>query len=325
MPEVVASAPAATSQPAAAPGVAPGDPSAPPTVSNDGKAADSGAAADPAKGAPPAETKEQKQARISNAAKGARRAAARNRELIATNARLQQHAHLVTQTAQTQEQQVSRLRELARTDPLSLARELGLDPKKVVEASLKDGSPEAQLEARIAAAEAKAAAAEERARKWEEGQQTAQQEAQQRELTKQAHTAFVTESGNEKAFPTVAKMPAPARIAWAQQLLAEDRARAAQTLSPEQLRHYHPTNTQLLQHMEKLAASNGAPPKANPTDASPDETQAGSKPPSTVTNAITSAKYTLPANFDSLSDADQKHHLARYLEALGGGKRKKNA
>lgn len=313
---VTAATPVTTPTPAPAGGAA-SDVPTPTSGAPPSPPADSAAGSEkPTEGEKPAETPQQKLERLSRAGKAARRAAARNRELLARNAQLEQTARAAMATAQHREQEFARLRGLK---PIELAKELGLSAKQVAEEAMREGSPEAALEKRLREIEARA----ERAEKALEERTQSEQTEQRRAVMHAAAEAFQAEAGDATAFPTVSKMPAAARLAWAQQLLAEDRERArAQGVD---LRTYAPTNRQVLAHMEKLAASqsqSGAPPK-DPPVASPDATTNGSTTPQTVSNAAASAKYTLPANFDQLPDSEQKSHLARMMEDIVPGAKKK--
>ena len=86
--------------------------------------------------------------------------------------------------------------------------------------------------------------------------------------------------------------------------------------------HIEPSDIQLLAHMEKLAGSSGGPPQAS-TVAAPAESSPGSTAPQTVSNGLTSAKFTLPANYDDLSDQEQRTIMARVLEERVPGAKKK--
>lgn len=312
------SAPGGAAPPAAPPQAAPDGAKVPPpgpATSPDAASADA-AKAEAAKAPPPGETPQEKMARISRASRAARVAAAQNRELLARNQQLQAQAQTASRTAQTAEQQMAQLREMAAKDPLGLAKMLGMSHDQMAKAMLAEGTPEAQAEARIRAAEERAAKAEQAVERFVAEQQTARNAA----TLQQATEAFVQESADVATFPHVAAMPPAARLAWARDLLAEDRRRA-QAMGID-LSTYQPTNKQLLAHMEKLAASNGGPSKAA-TAAAPDESKPGPTTPQTVTNGLTSAKYTLPADFDKLTDAQQKAHLARMLEDVVPGAKKK--
>lgn len=274
--------------------------------------------ADSAAAAPPAETKEQKQTRLSKASASARRAAAQNRELLARNQALEAQARAGGQRAQTAEQQVAQIRELAAKDPYAAAKALGLDLGKLSQQVVREGTPEAEAQRQIAEAREEARRANERVEAWEKQQRAAISEQQRTKAIEQFHT----EADNAKDFPLISRMPREARLAWALQIAAEDRALAARQLSHEDFRRYEPTHRQVLAHMEKLAASAAAPPKAD-TASSPAESPPGSATPTTVSNALSSAKYTLPANFDKLSDREQKKHLARMMEDIVPGAKKK--
>ena len=318
-------APAATNPPssgvtpspaAKAPDAASGAATPPPAT--EAKPQEGEAAKTPAEGE---EITPERRAELSRAAKAARRAAAQNRELLARNQRLEQVAQQATRSEATTQQEVARLRNLAQTDKAAFAREMGLTSKELMEAVAKDGSAEAVLQRELAKRDAELA----ELKAWKEQQETSRRQQEMAQLREQATSAFKQESSDAAAYPNVAKMPFPARMAWAQQLLAEDRARAGQVLSPEELRNYAPTNKQLLAHMEKLAAEGvpAAPGAQAPSGSSPVDQQNGTTSPQTVSNAVASQKYTLPPDFDTLPRHKKNWYLARQLEAMGGGTKNK--
>lgn len=278
-------------------------------------------AADPAKSdpaAPPGETKEQRQQRLSNASRAARRAAAQNRELLARTQALEAQGRNVAQRAQTAEQQIAQLRALASKDPYAAAKALGLDLGTLAQQVTREGTPEAETARQLAEAREEARQARERVEAWEKQQRAAVSEQQRN----QAIAAFHAEASKAETYPNVSRMPESARLAWAMQVAAEDRAHAQRVLTPEQFARYEPSDRQILAHMEKLAAASASPPKAA-TDSSPAESPAGSATPTTVSSALSSAKFTLPADFDKLSDQQQKKAMARALEAMVPGAKKK--
>ena len=320
---------AAVTPPAAPPPAPAADPKAPPPATEGAPPA-----ADPAKveaeakkeGEKTGETPEQVKKRWSRAAAAARQQAAQNRELRARNARLEQVAEGAQRAMGTAEQERQRQRQLATTPAgrLQLARELGLTPEQVIDAAMKDATPEAHTEARIRAAEERAAKAEKVVQDFLDSRTREEQQRVSRETAEKATTAFVAVSGDAAKFPKVAAMAPQARLAWAKELLTEDRRNAmAGGLTLEQYRaQYEPSDIQLLAHMEKLAGSSGGPPQAS-TVAAPAESSPGSTAPQTVSNGLTSAKFTLPANYDDLSDQEQRTIMARVLEERVPGAKKK--
>lgn len=251
--------------------------------------------------APAAETPEQRQKRVEAAGKRARREAARNRELQAQIAR--QQAEL--QQAQHAQRELERI-EALKKDKWAAARELGIDPRELAQQALKEGTPEYQAELERQQMREELAALKRRDE--ERDQQILQQRAI--EQNRRNIAGFIEAS---KAYPDVAKLPERARIAWARDLIAEAKAEAAtRGLLWEKVA---PTDAKILRVMqESLAGVPASPAKAPDTDSTPDAKANGSASPQTVTSKVASQKFSLPANWDSLSDEQQKSWIAQQLE-----------
>lgn len=302
----------APATPQAAPKDLPAATVASPTDGAKAGASEAASAAAETPGAPPAETPDQKLARVRAAGKAARRSAAQNRELQARVARQDAENARLREAQRAGEERDKRLR----GDKWAAVRELGIDPRELAQQALKEGTPEYQSEQRITAAEREAREAKEQLRQFVEQQQ----QRENSQAWRSAQSAFLEAS---KAHPAVAALPEDVRVMWADRIIRQARAEASQR--GLEWSKVAPTDSKVLAYMNKqLSGVPGTPAKAPDTASSPDASQPGSATPQTVTNKVVSAKYTLPANYDSLSDQEQKAHFARYLESLQGGKRIKN-
>ena len=188
---------------------------------------------------------------------------------------------------------------------------LGLDPKTLAKKALEADTPEAKLRAEIRAefqAELEAIKRENQERL--EAERKAQLVAQQERTRQEAHQRFIAQASDATAFPTLASM-FEKNPRWKGQIISE----ATQILrEAKQKTGEDYSNKQVLLYLEEkyseiTPSRNGAVTREDTGKTTPGTatTAGGSR---TLTNDATQVRGTLPPDFDSLSDAEQKKALA---------------
>jgi len=247
-----------------------------------------------------------------------RERAARNESQTAyrqAQAELQRHQTELAQE-RAERERLSRQFDEFKSDPLGTMERFGVPAEAIAERAIKNGTPE-EIHAR------KERALEERLAQFEKREQ--EREARQAEEQKRAHFEsakqnFIKLAVDETAYPTIARL-AQARPQHLIQV-ALDIHREANA------KGYAYSDAEVLAHLEETYASIYASPstpktgqtKSNtPTQGASENSSGTGQPkpttgtPRTLSNEMSAEKASLPANFEDLSDREQKKAMAEYL------------
>lgn len=236
---------------------------------------------------------------IEKAKKGAARAA----QMRAERAQAERQAQIASADAQRWKAEAearARTETALRQDPISALRALGYSPKDAAEAIKNAGTPEAAL-----ADVRKELEAERQARQTlENNLRTREQQA----TYEREAAAFMTAASDEKAYPTLSQQPPKFVLSIAESIIRQAHANTGIVYS----------NKEVLEYLESNWSSHSKaakkPPEAT-TAASAETPGKQGTTPRTMTNGTGSKGFTLPADFQSLPDREQKEWMARKLAA----------
>ena len=251
--------------------------------------------------------------RAKAAADKAKRAASNYRRLQAEHDRQTRELEGQRYRMRQLEQQAQRgtsLEEALRSDPLAALKQAGLTPEQLVQASLKDGTPDAKIEALAAQL-----AAERKER--ETLQQTIRQrEAQERDA--RAVAEFQRAGADATRYPALAHLPPDLLTMMGRQVAQEARARyiretgTAPVITDRQILSY--LNTKLTKAADPkapVATSAKAPPATTATKPKAPPATPGAKAqpeaPRTLTNKA--GNVSRPSNWDALPRNQRLAHL----------------
>ena len=256
--------------------------------------------------------KEEKFDAAVNAAKKARSAAARNRELSAQGEKQQQAIHARDQEiARVRQQSAADRAEIQRlnaweqglkADPYAALQERGMTPEQLTQRILKDGSPESMLEkmeARLAAESDARVALEQRL------EQRDRQAARSR-----VESNFFAEAAKADAYPHLSEVPQRFILPAVNQLQADLLAEGYSQGEVSALTHDQ-VCTLLEREYAAVRKARPAPSAAAP---------AAKQPAQTLTAKLGSTRLSAPANYDELPVEEQTKHLNKLAKSLGIGR-----
>jgi hypothetical protein len=232
--------------------------------------------------------------RAKRAAKNARRDARRFREQSRETEQLRaQHAQAHAEVAR-----LRGIEQALRSDPLAALKALGLTAQDIAKRLVKDGTPEALI------ANVQEQLEQERA---ERQKLEAQIQAEKSQAAlRQAETRFVERASDTKRYPHVAEQPTALVLAAAKHIISVAGAQG-----------YQYSDGEILDYLEREYAAKSKTPKTQVSSASGANGKSASPASSrTLTNGLSSSRFSVPANWDSLDDASQKKILADQIASL---------
>jgi hypothetical protein len=261
--------------------------------------------------------------RASKAADRARKASAWKREqqlkidkLAHNSAMREAEAHALRKQAD----EAKRFQEGLKADPYGSLKKLGLNDRQISERIVQEGSIEAvvrDLKSQLEEESKKRQALEATI---ESGKNAEREKVAEKELIKLVKTKATT------SYPNLSEQPDRIVLSLARNLLAE----LSMKTNPETGRpaHLGVGFKEICDYLEAqyVFASAKARPKAKGDEqkvvesGKSEPTIPAKKSTSTLTQRLGSAKYSLPKNFDSLPDAQQRKILADQLRATGNAK-----
>ena len=264
--------------------------------------------------APPAEATPVEVDRLARAkavAEKAKQAAERNRKMRAEAAGYQQRAEQSQAEAQRHRAELEQLRaEKAEflKDPTGKFRDYTggkASTADIARRAIEENTPEFQIRQELAQ---ERASREELQRKLDEfqGKIEAGEHAQKQRA---AETAFTTLAADGARFPHLAGQPSAVVLAAAKTIISAVAQRRPGV---------SPSDNEVLEYLEYQYATHQKPGSA-PASGGGDSAASGTKAPSqsrTVTSRMASERSTLPANFDSLGDREQKRALADLIRPM---------
>jgi len=191
-------------------------------------------------------------------------------------------------------------------------RRLGLAPAEIARMAVREGTPEATLEATLDKRLGPLMTELQELRQWRDQEQARASSRQRAELAQ----GFEKLAGDETRFPTLSKQPLRIITAAAAQVWAnippEKRAGVADADVLEYLEEEYAAHA-------KRAASTAASPRAgeSPTASTPNDS-AGSATPRTVTQDTAPPRMAPPPNWDAMSIEEQKAWMVETLRAARG-------
>ena len=249
-----------------------------------------------------------------NAAKRARSAAARNRELMAQGETQKQElarrdyelaqARQVAHQARAEAQRVANWEQEFTKDPYAALQQAGMTPEQITQRILKDGSPESMIE------RVNAQLAEERQARINLERRLEQREASVRQAGVRAE--FFAEAAKADAYPNLAEVPTKFILPAVQQLRADLLGQGYAEHEVGALTH-----DQVCTLLEREFSS------ARKAKAAPANTSSVQNPAvfrKTLTQKLASSVLSTPTNYDDLSTEEQIKHLSRIARAGGFGK-----
>ena len=249
-------------------------------------------------------------ARIEKAKASARAAARRDRQRSDENARLRAEADQHRARAEQADQRAARglaLEEAWRKDPLKAIREGGVTPDQLVQQALKDGTPEAKIEALAAQNKALADRIEAQEKEREQRETQARQEAHFQSV----YDTFTKAASNNERYPNLQHLDAATIFAMGNGVAIEAQKRYMKSTGvvPEI------SHRQILAYLnDKLApAAKKDQPAAPATKAAETPGASKNKPatPRSTTAIPQSGTVSRPKGFDSLPRSKRMEIIER--------------
>lgn len=240
--------------------------------------------------------------RAKAAAAKARESAGRNRHLMAQQKNLaRQNAAAQQQIAQLQHQneQARRFQQQLAQDPYAAMKALGMTEEQLAHRAVREGTPERMIE------KVQQQLHEERAARIAlENRLVAER---QNVAVKQGEVKFLQESLKDE-YPNLAEMPERLVLTMAKSEVEE------LTAQGYDLSDFPDADLcALIEHRLATGKRKKAAPAVAPGAKPPVPPKPGAKPV-TLTNGLGAKKYTMPANFEQLSQDDQFAHLGKMAE-----------
>jgi len=235
--------------------------------------------------------------KAAKAAKQARQAASKNRQLLAEHERAVRDASYHAQQTESLQAQLRQTQEFIagmQRDPVGTMRALGVSTEDIANRMVKDGSPEAK----IAELEQKLANQEEylrgMLRNGEREKQAARAQAEE--------TTYKTQSRDVQKYPNLQAIPPDFILARTKEVILELKRRGQ-----DPTRY---SNHDLLEYLDAVYADQKPAAKAA---AQAEKPKAETPKTKTITNRLAASKYTAPADFDKWDDRRQKKWMAEQL------------
>lgn len=215
----------------------------------------------------------------------------------------------------------------AKEDPLSYLSELGVTADAIAKRALSESTPEAALK------RFETELAQERAERERLAKQIADREEADKRRTAQAQAdaryraaedRFLKLAADEAKYPAVASHVAlrpRALVREATQLMIDAKKETGFDYTDEETLEYLESVYSKAQPSKKEAAAKSQDTKstAETSTGSGNQEKASAGKPRTLTNDGTAQRGSLPANFDELSDAEQKRLMADQLRRMTRG------